>query len=67
MYENSMCGPGEHEHSAVGALADGEVEKAEVVALLAIASTVNRAAAALEKLAATGELSDPPQTRGHRR
>lgn len=39
-----MTGPGEHESSAIGHLINGDVEEAQVMAILALASAVNRLA-----------------------
>lgn len=46
-----MIGPGAHENAAAAALANGETEEAKVLALLALASAVNRLAAAHETIA----------------
>lgn len=48
MGDNTMIGPGAHEDAATNALADNDVEKAKVLALLALASAVNRLAQAQE-------------------
>lgn len=51
MSDNTMTGPGAHEASASQALSNGETEEAKVLALLALASAVNRLAAAHEAIA----------------
>jgi hypothetical protein len=51
MSDDSMVGPGVHEDSAVRAQADGRHEEAHVYAILALASAVNRLAAAQEAVA----------------
>lgn len=48
MNDDSMVGPGAHEDSAINALADKRYEEAQVHAVLALASAVNRLAAAQE-------------------
>lgn len=47
MSDNTMIGPGAHENAASEALAD-DVGRAQVLALLALASAVNRLAEAHE-------------------
>lgn len=51
--DNNMIGPGAHEDAATGAVAKGESEEAKVFAILALASAVNRLAAAQEAIANT--------------
>lgn len=51
MSDNRMIGPGAHEDAATSALADGQIESAKVLALLALTSAVNRLAQAQEDLA----------------
>jgi hypothetical protein len=51
MSDNRMNGPGAHEDAAAGALTRGETEDAKVLALFALASAVNRLAAAHETIA----------------
>lgn len=46
-----MIGPGAHEVAASQALTNGDTEEAKVLALLAVASAVNRLAAAHEAIA----------------
>lgn len=46
-----MIGPGAHETAASQALTNGDTEEAKVLALLALASAVNRLAAAQETIA----------------
>ncbi len=53
MNDDHMIGPGAHENAASGALIEGRTEEAKVLALLALASAVNRLAAAQETLANT--------------
>jgi hypothetical protein len=49
--DDNMNGPGAHETAASQALANGSTEDAKVLALLALASAVNRLAAAHETIA----------------
>ncbi|MFI0446604.1 hypothetical protein [Actinomadura sp. 6N118] len=49
--DDLMVGPGSHENSALNALADGRAEDAQVLAILSLASAVNRLAASQEALA----------------
>jgi hypothetical protein len=51
MSGNQMIGPGDHEDAAASALANGDTEEAKVLALLGLASAVNRLAAAHETIA----------------
>jgi hypothetical protein len=51
MSDNRMIGPGAHEDAATNAMVDGEIESAKVLALLTLASAVNRLAEAQENLA----------------
>ncbi|MDP9847579.1 hypothetical protein [Streptosporangium lutulentum] len=51
MNDNVMVGPGAHEDSALNALADKRPEEAQVWAILALASAVNRLAEAQEAIA----------------
>lgn len=51
MSDNTMIGPGAHEVAASSALSNGDAEDAKVLALLALASAVNRLAAAHEAIA----------------
>lgn len=46
-----MIGPGDHETAAAVALRDGNTEEAKVLALLSLASAVNRLAQAQEDIA----------------
>lgn len=46
--DDSMIGPGAHENTALDTAADGDVAKAQVYALLAVASAINRLANAVE-------------------
>lgn len=46
--DNTMIGPGAHEDAVTNELADNDVEKAKVLALLVLASAVNRLAEAQE-------------------
>jgi hypothetical protein len=48
MSDSHMTGPGAHEDSAMNALTGGRVDEAQVLAILALASAVNRLAAAQE-------------------
>jgi hypothetical protein len=49
--DDRMIGPGAHEVAAGQALTDGRTEEAKVLALLALASAVNRLATAQETIA----------------
>ncbi|MET9250261.1 hypothetical protein [Nonomuraea sp. NPDC003709] len=51
MSDNDMIGPGAHEIAALNALADDKSEDAKVLAILALASAVNRLAEAQEAIA----------------
>ena len=51
MSDNTMNGPGDHETTSSQTLANGSTEDAKVLALLALASAVNRLAAAHEAIA----------------
>lgn len=51
MTDSQMNGPGAHEAAAWQALMNGDAEDAKVLALLALASAVNRLAAAHETIA----------------
>jgi hypothetical protein len=51
--DNHMIGPGAHEDAATNALTDGDTETAKVLAILALASAVNRLAEAQEAIAGT--------------
>jgi len=51
MSDDNMIGSGIHEDSAINALADKRHEEAQVHAILALASAVNRLAVAQEALA----------------
>lgn len=51
MSEDDMIGPGVHENAAHSASMNGDNETAMVYAVLALASTVNRLAAAQEVIA----------------
>lgn len=51
MGDDQMIGPGAHENAASEALVNGRTEDAKVLALLALASAVNRLAAAQEAIA----------------
>jgi hypothetical protein len=51
MSDESMIGPGAHEDSAMNALASERHDEAHVHAILALASAVNRLAAAQEAIA----------------
>ena len=46
-----MNGPGAHESAAMSALTEGHIEEAQAIAILALASAVNRLAAAQEAIA----------------
>lgn len=46
-----MIGPGAHENAAMSAIAEGRIEEGQVIAILALASAVNRLAAAQEAIA----------------
>jgi hypothetical protein len=48
-----MTGPGAHEDAASNALQEGHTEEAQVQAILALASAVNRLAAAQEAIASS--------------
>ncbi|MFD1146953.1 hypothetical protein [Saccharothrix hoggarensis] len=48
MNDDTMVGPGAHEVTATESAARGEVAEAQVFALLAIASAINRLADAVE-------------------
>ena len=50
MSDDQMVGPGAHEDSATNALNAGHFEEAKVRAILALASAVNRLAAAQEAI-----------------
>jgi hypothetical protein len=49
--DNYMTGPGAHENAAMSAVVDGRIEEAQALAILALASAVNRLAAAQEAIA----------------
>jgi hypothetical protein len=49
--DDQMIGPGAHDNAASEALVNGRTEDAKVLALLALASPVNRLAAAQEDIA----------------
>ena len=49
--DNDMVGPGVHETNAQNAITGSRVDEARVYAILALASAVNRLAAAQEGLA----------------
>lgn len=51
MSDDNMLGPGAHESAAAVALRDGNAEDAKVLAVLALASAVNRLARAQEVIA----------------
>jgi hypothetical protein len=51
MSDDSMIGPGAHENSALSMLSDGNPADAQVLAVLALASAVNRLAEAQEAIA----------------
>ena len=53
MSDTSMVGPGAHENAASAALTESRTDDAVVLALLALASAVNRLAAAHEAIANT--------------
>ena len=50
MSDDTMVGPGMHEDAAQNRLDANQVERAQVHALLAIASAVNRLAQAMESM-----------------
>lgn len=49
--DSDMVGPGGHETNAMNAITGGRVDEARVYAILALASAVNRLAAAQETIA----------------
>lgn len=51
MGDNDMNGPGVHEDAASRPLMDGRTDDAKVLAILALASAINRPAAAQEAIA----------------
>lgn len=51
MGDNDMLGPGVHEDAASQALMDGRTDDAKVLAILALASAINRLAAVQEAAA----------------
>jgi hypothetical protein len=50
---DSMIGPGSHENAAMNAITEGRIEEGQAIAILALASAVNRLAAAQEAIANT--------------
>jgi hypothetical protein len=50
--DNDMIGPGAHETNVMNAIGRDRVDEARVYAILALASAVNRLAAAAEDIAA---------------
>lgn len=57
MDDNHTIGPGAHENTAHAKAMDGDTATAQVYAILALASAVNRLAAAQEAIANEGRLT----------